>query len=568
MRSVLRFDQIQGNITPGLRKSYQAFMLLRLPAREAAGTWLKALVPSVTSTKEVRDFVVWLKQSNRSDVEIAAEHTRWVNVALSWAGLARLGAPGIEAFPDDFRQGLRQRAAQVNDEKIEEWEVGGTPDSEPDVLLILAADTEADLNAEIGHQREQASRHGLTELVAYCGAELGGKLRGHEHFGYRDGLSQPDKEVPGVAPAWGEFVLGHPNQAGELAPGPNWARNGSYAVFRRLKQDVAGFRSVVAAQADKTNGALTPDVLGAKLVGRYPSGAKLGEPGTEGQAPSPWPGDDAARVTRFDFEKDPTGEQTPHFAHIRKSNPRDPEAQRHRLIRRGIPFGPALPPGVDDDGEERGLLFLAYQASLSNQFEHVQRNWLNNAKFPAPQTGRDPLVGQPGGANELILRLRGGQGQSTSQVPIMLGQFVTMTGGGYFFSPSIDALTQLAKVATREATTMADDNCRLGEFILKEDPYKWKALGLGGRPLPPDFNASAQVKRTGMGVHHDANDPFDFEYTPDDPQYWEGGLFWNLGDTTVRISKAVRIEYEYPGEDGKPIRKGLVIGFEGSGGGD
>ncbi len=139
----------------------------------------------------------------------------------------------------------------------------------------------------------------------------------------------------------------------------------------------------------------------------------------------------------------------------------------------------------------------------------------------------------------------------------MLGQFVTMTGGGYFFSPSIEALTQLANVATGEATTMADDNSRLGEFILRQDP---------GRPLPANLDAAPEVKKTGMGEHHDANAPFDFEYTPDQPQYWEGGLFWNLGDTTVRISKAVRIDYEYE-IDGRRYRKGLVIGFEGSGGG-
>jgi hypothetical protein len=327
-----------------------------------------------------------------------------------------------------------------------------------------------------------------------------------------------------------------------------------------LTQDVAGFRRTVGAQASKANRGLTPELLGAKLVGRWTTGAKLSEPDTVKAAP-PWPGDDAARVTRYDFEKDPAGERFPDFAHIRKSNPRDPEAQRHRLIRRGIPYGPALPPGVDDDDKERGLLFLAYQASLTNQFEHVQRNWLNNAKFPAPQTGRDPLVGQPGGANELILRLKGGP------VSIALGQFVTMTGGGYFFSPSIEALTQLANFGIGEATAMADDNSRLGEFILRHDPYNWKAAGLPGRPLPANLDAAPEVKTTGMGVHHDANDPFDWEYGPDQPQYWEGGLFWNLGDTTVRISKAVRIDYEYE-IDGKLVRKGLVIGFEGAGGGD
>ena len=564
MRSALRFDQIQGNVTPGLRKSHQAFTLLRFPGREAAGAWLAALAPGVTSTKQVRDFIERLRQTRASDAEIARWHTRWVNVAFSWAGLEMLGAPGLGEFPDDFRQGLRQRVGLVADhETIKHWQFGGSPDTEAHALLILAADAEGDLNAEIERQRALARTHGLTELQTYRGAELNGALRGHEHFGYRDGISQPDKEVPGVAPAWGEFLLGHPNQVGELAPGPRWARNGSYAVFRRLRQDVAGFRRAVGTQASRAG--ITPELLGAKLVGRWTSGAKLGAPGAATRSPG-YPGDDAARVTRFDFEQDPAGERTPHFAHIRKSNPRDPEAQRHRLIRRGIPYGPALAPDVDDDGHDRGLLFLAYQASLSNQFEHVQRNWLNNAKFPAPQTGRDPLVGQPGGANELTLPLRGGQGQALRQTPIVLGQFVTMTGGGYFFSPSIEALTQLAKVATRETTTMADDNSRLGEFILRHDPYNWKAFGFPGRPLPQNLDAAPEVKVSGMGEHHDANAPFDFEYSPDQPQYWEGGLFWNLGDTTVRISKAVRIDYEYV-VDGKLVRKGLVIGFEGAGGG-
>jgi Dyp-type peroxidase family len=560
MTTALRFDQIQGNVTPGLRKNHQAFMLLRLPSRAAAGAWLSALAPSVTSTKQVRDFVKRLRQTRPIAAEIAQWHTRWVNVAFSWDGLEMLGAPGRSEFPEDFQQGLRQRAAQVSDdETIKDWQIGGTPDTEAHVLLILAADAEGDLNAEIERQRALVKTHGLRELQTYRGGALGG----HEHFGYRDGISQPDQEVPGVAPAWGEFLLGHPNQVGELARGPRWARNGSYAVFRRLKQDVAGFRSAVRAQARPGVG-LTQELLGAKLVGRWTSGAKLGQETTA----QPWPGDNAARVTRSDFERDPAGERTPLFAHIRKSNPRDREAQRHRLLRRGIPYGPALPLDAADDGQDRGLLFLAYQASLSNQFEHVQRNWFNNAKFPTPQTGRDPLVGQPGGANGLILPMRGGQGQAPRQVPITFGQFVTMTGGGYFFSPSIDALTQLAKVATGETTTMADDSSRLGEFILRQDPYDWKGAGMpAGRPLPASLDSAAEVKKSGMGKHHDANDPFDFEYSPDQPQYWEGGLFWNLGDTSVRISKAVRIEYEYE-IDGKVHRRGLVIGFEGSGGGN
>jgi len=116
---------------------------------------------------------------------------------------------------------------------------------------------------------------------------------------------------------------------------------------------------------------------------------------------------------------------------------------------------------------------------------------------------------------------------------------------------------------------MADQYSRLGQFIFKEDPYNWRAqLGTPERPLPENLDIAPEVKKTGMGKKHDAIDPFDSEYTPDDPQYWQGGLFWNLGDKSVRISKAVRIEYEYKDKSGKPVRKGLVIGFEGAGGGD
>src|SRR3712207_8404725 len=48
------------------------------------------------------------------------------------------------------------------------------------------------------------------------------------------------------------------------------------------------------------------------------------------------------------------------------------EQARHRLIRRGIPYGPPLSADAADDGG-RGLLFLAYQADLARQFEHVDR---------------------------------------------------------------------------------------------------------------------------------------------------------------------------------------------------
>ena len=56
----------------------------------------------------------------------------------------------------------------------------------------------------------------------------------------------------------------------------------------------------------------------------------------------------------------------------------------------GIPYGPPLPAGAaTDDGEDRGLLFVAYQASIARQFEHIQQQWFNRPDFP-PGSGPSP----------------------------------------------------------------------------------------------------------------------------------------------------------------------------------
>ena len=84
---------------------------------------------------------------------------------------------------------------------------------------------------------------------------------------------------------------------------------------------------------------------------------------------------------------DKEGAICPFSAHIRKSYPRDDTdpavpplrevtTQTHRLLRRGIPFGPvspSTPMSPIQDGIDRGLVFLAYQTSIEDQFEFVGR---------------------------------------------------------------------------------------------------------------------------------------------------------------------------------------------------
>ena len=145
-------------------------------------------------------------------------------------------------------------------------------------------------------------------------------------------------------------------------------------------------------------------------------------------------------------EADPHGAICPFPAHIRKVNPRDDPTEtaglrrtRMRLmLRRGIPYGPApsVPMPVEDDGIDRGLLFMAYQASIVEQFEFVTKTWANRDNSPhnsIPTTGHDPVIGQS--ARQRFIRC------ALDDQPIDLPEpWVVTTGGGYFFTPAVSAI--------------------------------------------------------------------------------------------------------------------------------
>ncbi len=143
----------------------------------------------------------------------------------------------------------------------------------------------------------------------------------------------------------------------------------------------------------------------------------------------------------FDFETDPSGDRCPRFAHIRKVYPRRTspvgveESNLHRILRRGIPFGPAFDPtggrghGIDS---ERGLVFACYQSSLSDQFQFLQQSCVNNTDFPDSDDGPDPVIGVDG---PVTLHLGG----DTTPVP-SLQRCVHTQGSVYALTPSMETL--------------------------------------------------------------------------------------------------------------------------------
>ena len=84
---------------------------------------------------------------------------------------------------------------------------------------------------------------------------------GRTSFGFKDGIGQPAIEGSGIRPGSnpheppikaGEFLLGYPDETGELPPMPTpevLGRNGTYIVFRKLHTNVAAYRQYLRANA-------------------------------------------------------------------------------------------------------------------------------------------------------------------------------------------------------------------------------------------------------------------------------------------------------------------------------
>jgi Dyp-type peroxidase family len=447
---------VQGLGIGGFRKDTQELFALTLGPPDAARRLLVYLARRSASAFEVRAFNEAFSSIRRRTGEGVIEAT-WVGAAISARGYAKLGVD-VGLLSAAFQAGMAGRAAQTGDDPST-WRPEFRADAGVDALIVVAADAVDDLDRECDRVAHEIGDAGCTCVFRERGTTLSRPLRGHEHFGFKDGISQPaiaeldQPPAPGEPPAApvSEFLLGP-------EAGAEWA-NGSFLVFRRLHQDVAAFRAMMSTLAPQTSPALTTDQLAAKFVGRWPSGTATAT------SPDSDPGH-AGVTNAFGYAEDADGQQTPRFAHIRKANPRDEprpdtgtdDVERHRMLRRGIPYGDPLPTeATQDDGAQRGLHFIAIVADPERQFEVVQRQWLNDPNFPnggtpnqpgGPYTppipgeapdGPDPIVGEHPAEAAVALH-QGAQIHALALGP----DVVRVTGGEYFFLPSISALHALA----------------------------------------------------------------------------------------------------------------------------
>jgi Dyp-type peroxidase family len=413
------------------------------------------------------------------------------NVAFTYRGLSKLGiAPDIlSSFPSEFIQGMRARADVNHDygrSAPERWEKPWR-DGAVDIWIGVYASSEAARN----RQRRELARHLKAFGMRIDGFDLPRQLTADgtpvwikdpatqpalgqavEHFGFGDGISNPP--VKGLARSrslqsypggkidgngkWqplaaGEFLYGYLDEIGEVPAGPTPADigcNGSFLVLRKLSQDVDAFRAYMVAQA-KRHG-VPPDQLAAKLVGKTRDGMSLVAPEADHRSDFRYAGDDQGLVC-------PLG------SHVRRANPRDSLGfqtllvDRHRILRRGIPYGELVPrtrkmddvnppdtrSGADEPYPGQGLMFLALNVDIRRQFEFVQSQWINFGNDLHQGSDRDPIIGardphRPEHNRTVLLTDTDDGVAVCAEIP----SFVETRGGDYFFLPGLNAYAAIA----------------------------------------------------------------------------------------------------------------------------
>jgi Dyp-type peroxidase family len=420
--------------TPALTGRYE-FLSFRDPAGGRA--WVSAMVEKVQSAAEV--------------LSSAEKEKRWVTVAFTWNGLRALGVDeaSLATFPEEFKQGMVARAQMLGDtgeNHPDRW-VGGLAGPDLHAIAILfARDAAEHGRCQMEHQKLVARSAGVEVLSALDLQATPPFEYAHDHFGYRDRLSQPviegTGEVPtpgtGAALKAGEFILGYPDEEGPPANPPKpevLSRNGSYIAYRRLQEHVGRFRDFLRQNAQTPE---EQELLAAKLMGRWRSGAPLV---LAPDKDDPALGADLQRNNDFNYkEMDPHGYAVPLGSHIRRMNPRDTAANmnRRRMIRRGATYGPALPENAPEDGVERGIAAFVICGSLIRQFEFAQNVWANDPNFHELVNEHDPIIGNQDGTFEYKIPKRPIR-KKISGLPA----FTTVRGGAYFFLPGIKAIRYL-----------------------------------------------------------------------------------------------------------------------------
>ena len=401
------------------------------------------------------------------------------SLALTYTGMRRLGVAAwrLDRLPREFAAGMEARAGVLGDLRANHPEQWQRPRLDNNTMLDLRSvhllvqyrtvarggekddDVRQRLDARL---RVLGSTKGLAFLA--CQPMLSQSQPNQEtrgHLGFADGISQPrlSSDQPPAA-YWsdqvppGELFCGYMSARDKLPPesvdgddGDLLLDNGSFLVVRKLQQHLERMRSQLEQQAraalpsgaDEAAVEALSEAYAVRMMGRERSGAPLVALRGAGD-------------NDFDYRADPSGEQCPFGSHVRRLNPRaaDPDLPLPRIARRGMSYGRPLADGEAPKPEhDRGLVFMAYCASIAEQFEVLQR-WVSGGNASGLSTAQsDPFLGLNEQGQPRIFRcVIDGRAHT-----VELGRlpWVTLQWGLYAFAPSVAALRRIKEIAGPDA---------------------------------------------------------------------------------------------------------------------
>jgi deferrochelatase/peroxidase EfeB len=481
-QATLDLQDIQGLVLRGYRMPTVRHFLLKVNRPQAARKLLGRFVsgdeidaPQITTAM---DWHVGLEPGPLDDPAVAprCKPDYCLNVGITWSGMLalevkdRIPKLSFKSF-NAFVAGASARAELVGDtgrSGPQNW-VGGFGTGRDHVLVTLhAMGPQAMTTYSAQLSLLFASGDAFVEMWRGDGMALtemrDGKLvpTTKVHFGYTDGISMTtvrggperykrDHQQP--CEPW-LFVL-LDEAANYTVPEPTeLGHNGSFAVFKMIRTDVVAFENFLQSNRER----IDPELLAAKVCGRWRNGVPLAlSPNTD----SPPGGISPEQLNDFEYVNadgsgDPKGLRCPVGAHIRRINPRGQPVvgqgqaggsnNTHRLIRRGMPYGPIYDPTQPYDGIERGLLGYFINSSIENQYEFVLSQWVNDSEFAGSvrlnPKSKDPIIGAQNPAESIFVIP-----QANGAPPIRitgLPSFCTTQAAAYCFLPSVTAIKLIA----------------------------------------------------------------------------------------------------------------------------
>jgi Dyp-type peroxidase family len=445
---------LQPNIIKPHTREYLTLLFLKFGDGQSGKTLLRDLASVMKSAKQHLDEIEAFKSSKKPG-------TPYVGVGITASGYGKLGIPN-PPLDNSFQAGM-QAASGLNDPSVATWDSHFRQKQDLHAVILVA-----DMTMEAKSKMEDIVRLKISSAkgVSVIGSQDGlgqhnSNGDGIEHFGYVDGRSQPlflvedledERAATDGTTTWDPaFPLGQVIVP-DLASDPK-VHFGSYFIFRKLEQNVKLFKEQEEAFANLL-GLEDEERSGAMLVGRFEDGTPVTLQSADG-AHHPV-------LNNFNYFSDKAGGKCPFLGHIRKTNPRGsggfqqtPSQEReHLMARRGQTYGVRTDNPNDGATENKpstnvGLLFMAFNSDIAQQFEFTQITWANNPNFPqvmgGPQPGVDPLIGQvanDGPRPAMSCPVHWGDASSAKTVTAT-PRVVTMKGGEYFFMPSLAFLRAL-----------------------------------------------------------------------------------------------------------------------------